>query len=361
MESLEDRTTPATFTVTNTNLSGVGSLPWAVAQANNDRSYSSVAINFSSAMNGSTIRLQQTLELNNPTGESITITAPPGVITISGGGAFSNFSVFKIDAGTNVTMQGQLYIENGHSDLGGGINNQGSLTMYQCGLMYDSATEGGAIYNAGSLQLTYTYMASNTASYGGCVSNHGSMGATQSAFWTSNASQAGGGIYNTGFAELVGGDIESNYGTSGGGIYNSGSGTTYVMSNSTIYNNTAGTTGGGIANYGTLYASNSSITSNKAATGGGIYNWGGGGIYSCTIASNTAFQNSSFRSGFGGGIFNNGSLTLQYSQVTGNLAAVAGGGIAQFGSSGSYLNVSTPVSGNTAPIGANFDQGVYML
>jgi hypothetical protein len=50
VEHLETRLTPSTFTVTNPYSSGVGSLPWTVAQADADTSHAPVIINFAPSL-----------------------------------------------------------------------------------------------------------------------------------------------------------------------------------------------------------------------------------------------------------------------------------------------------------------------
>ena len=118
--------------------------------------------------------------------------------------------------------------------------------------------------------------------------------------------------------------------------------------------------GGGIGNFsGTLTLNYSTVSGNTASNGGGISNFSG----RLTLNNSTVIGNAA-PNGFGGGIFNFGTLTLNNSTVSGNTGGTGGGiytgGI--FGAGTMTLNNST-VSGNTAPNGpggGNFGGGIYI-
>ncbi len=110
----------------------------------------------------------------------------------------------------------------------------------------------------------------------------------------------------------------------GGGILNFG---TLTATNDTISENSAsrvGLNGGGIFNGGTLTATNDTISGNSAP--GGTESFNAGGIYnngSVTATNDTISGNSAF-GGFdnGGGIFNyNGTLTATNDTISGNSAS----------------------------------------
>jgi hypothetical protein len=149
---------------------------------------------------------------------------------------------------------------------GGGIDNEGKLTVSNSILSGNKAVStngisfGGGIdnYKTGILTVTSSTISNNTASS------------------TSNNGQ-GGGIYNHGKLTVVNSTIFGNEATSdqgttfGGGIYNYKTGILTVTS-STISNNTASSTsnngqGGGIDNDGTLTLSTSIIAANNAQQG----------------------------------------------------------------------------------------------
>src|SRR5205823_192585 len=70
--------------------------------------------------------------------------------------------------------------------------------------------------------------------------------------------------------------------------------------------------GGGIANYGTLTVTSSTLSGNSASSynGGGIANYGTLTVTSSTLSGNSA--------SYGGGIANNTTLTLNISTLSGN-------------------------------------------
>ncbi|MCX6023077.1 MAG: right-handed parallel beta-helix repeat-containing protein, partial [Chloroflexi bacterium] len=99
-------------------------------------------------------------------------------------------------------------------------------------------------------------------------------------------------------------------------------GVTATITGVTLTNGSSNTVGGGgIYNDGTLTVQNSAISGNTSeATGGGIANYGGLTIQNSTIAGNSAPNDA------GGGICNDGQLTVQNSTLSGN-SATDGGGI----------------------------------
>lgn len=126
-------------------------------------------------------------------------------LTLNGAGTFSTRvvtywvgSVFQIGSGANVTITG-LDVMDGTADYaGGGISNQGNLTLHDVRVWKNSAQFGGGIFNddLGTLSISRSEIAHNSASYGG------------------------GGLYNLGVAMLDEVRIVANYSAFGGGIAN---------------------------------------------------------------------------------------------------------------------------------------------
>jgi CSLREA domain-containing protein len=113
----------------------------------------------------------------------------------------------------------------------------------------------------------------------------------------------------------------SAVGDIGGGIANFG---TVNITNSTLSGNSTDSLGGGIFNSGTVNITNSTFSGNSAADGGGIYNNG-----TVTITNSTLSGNSATEFG-GGGILNYGTVNITNSTLSGNSAAGGvGGGIRQ--------------------------------
>ncbi len=109
-----------------------------------------------------------------------------------------------------------------------------------------------------------------------------------------------------------------------------------------------GSNGGGIWNDGTLILQDSVVTGNSALTGagGGIYNSSIGilTLDHCTISDNTSGQDVGSR-GYGGGLLNAGTATITSSSFLGNIAAGGGQGAAIYNVGSAVLTNST-VTGN---------------
>jgi CSLREA domain-containing protein len=202
--------------------------------------------------------------------------------------------VFEIQYGIVAEISG-VTIQNGYNTgSGGGILNDGDLTLTNSTVSGNYASGwgagGGGIYNnpGGYLTLTNSRVSGNTA---------------QGSCW------------------------EDCYGGYGGGIHNWGN---LTLTNSTVSGNNAvfGGYGGGIWNRGGLTLTDSTVSGNYAGfRGGGIFSWGGSTLTNSTLSGNSA--------PYGGGIFNHGGndyLTLTNSTVSGNTATtpVGGGGIDRF-------------------------------
>ncbi len=269
LEVLEDRTAPATLTVTtatDNNPSDPGSLRAAIAQANTDaHNGTSDTIVFASSLAGQTITLSQgELNLSGAGTGTITIDGA-GQMTISGNNAST---VFAVQTGVQALLQG-LTIENGSGSngfsSGGGIyNNGGTLTVSDSTFANNSAVAGGGIANFGTLTVSDSTFANNVAYYGGGIYNYqGTVTVSDSTLANNYASSLGGGIYN----------------------YRG----TLTVSDSTLADNSA-FGGGGIYNYrGTLTVSDSTLANNSAFSGGGIYTYQGTvTLLSSIVAANTA-------------------------------------------------------------------------
>jgi len=110
--------------------------------------------------------------------------------------------------------------------------------------------------------------------------------------------------------------------------------------------------GGGIRNYApaTTTLTGMVITGNTATinsfdAGGGILNEGNLTILDSTISNNTALNRD------GGGIFNDdGILTITNSTISGNSAGGSGGGVRNFGISGSTTITHSTITSNTAGV-----------
>jgi hypothetical protein len=261
LEALEDRWLPSTLTVTSTQDHGHGSLRREIAVA-----HSGDTIVFSPSLEGKTITLTSgELDLT----KNLTIQGPgAGQLTISGNSANR---VFEVAPNTTVTLSG-LTISNadGHASAssragwdgyGGGILNQGTLTVSACTISHSYAfNQGGGIFSDGTLTVSGCTISGDEAADGGGIWSEGTATFVSSSISSNNASDtspgsyqpdgAGGGIFNGGTLTLSGCTVSDNY-TNGavGGIVNNTSGTVTVKNGSSI----TGNVGYDADNAGVLY------------------------------------------------------------------------------------------------------------
>jgi hypothetical protein len=324
LEVLEDRCLPSA--VMNLNDSGFGSLRQAIIDTP-----SGGIVNFQSGLSGTITLTSGELAI----GKDLNIVGPgSSVITVSGDHASP---VFDIAATETVAISG-LTIANGTGVDGGGILNDGTLTLS------DSTVEG------------------NTAAIiGGGISNHatGMLTINNSSVIHNQSDSVGGGIYNAGGAVTI---TDSNMsdntaGFAGGGVSAASgiiSGTGSVtIARSTISGNTAVRGGGIIAGSGPVIVMDSTIVGNTAtADGGGVVNFNGGpGTNTRMIISNSTISGNSAL--MGGGISNAVNapfptlLTVTSSTISGNTGSSAGGGIFNH-PSGTVTIGNTILAGNTS-------------
>jgi hypothetical protein len=203
--------------------------------------------------------------------------------------------VLQIAPGSTVTVQ-DLTITRGRAPEGGGIFNEGSLTLLRTSVESNLAGSGGALFNAGTATLGEgTTVVGNTAvtnfsgqggsnlssadvsaGAGGGVTNSGALaalllaagGAVAAAIIAANTAETGGGgIHNDkGTVTLdTGTSVKENIASEGAGILNDG-GTVTAAAGSSVTGNTASTMGGGILDKNTTevvtLASNDIVTYN---------------------------------------------------------------------------------------------------
>jgi hypothetical protein len=163
---------------------------------------------------------------------------------------------------------------------GGGLFNEGTLTLRHCTVSGNTAgRSGGGLANEGRLTLSRSTLSGNTATYGGGLANGGTQRLARSIVSGSSvsgntASRFGGGLYNRGTLTLARSTVSGNTTPrsvflldGGGGLYNTG---WLKLVYSTVSDNTAGTFGGGLwqARRGRLRFRNSLIAGNAIGAGG---------------------------------------------------------------------------------------------
>ena len=238
----------------------------------------------------------------------------PGSATIDGQNASR---VFLIEAGATVTMT-RLTVRHGSvAGDGGGIKDQGTLTLNEVAVTDNQALGGlgGGIYAAGSVTLK-----------GGLVARNGAP-----------ATPAGG---------------------SGGGAYVEAGGSLTAVGSS-FADSTAGDQGGGIRVRGTVALERVTISGNVAVAGGGIALCDPGVLHvlNSTISRNTSTD----AAGGGGGILDDAAtteLSLVNSTLAGNVARLsAGGALLVLGGTATLANDT--FADNTAAVGGAIAQGQF--
>lgn len=323
VESLEDRTTPTQYLVSNTNDAGGGSLRQAITDANTAPGADEIIFDaggvFGSAQ---TISLLSALPQITNAGGALTITGT-GAANLNvrrDPGAATNFRIFDSTT-TSLTMTG-LTISGGNvTGTGGGLqSNASSAVINLTGVTFKSNSATG---NGGALYVT-------------TANSNVTLDGTK---FTANSSGSNGGavFMNTGtFLTVKNSAMSGNIASADGGALYFFSGGSLVVDNSTLSGNRAGSAsvgGGALYFFGaataappagytanTLIVSNSSITNNTSALAGG------------------AFVLPSFT----------GTLQVINSTLTGNTASTSGGAIAITSGAGSLAVIDSTIVGNTA-------------
>ncbi len=393
-DALEVRAVPATITVMNTNDSGLGSLRDAIAQANTDPTQDT--IDFAPAVTGTITLLSALPDLSG----NIVLTGPGATaltVARSAAAGTADFSIFTVTSGFEVTISG-LTITGGQAVNGGGIINEGTLTVLNSTLSGNSAGgigdngQGGGIMNAGMMTITSSTIIDNLTyvGNGGGIGNSGTLTIADSTVSDNTIDSAeGGGISNSGTVAITDSTVSGNSagGSKGAGIFNSNSMTitdstvsdnlasfdnsggivnsgTLTITDSTVSGNSAQYSFGGINNSGVLTISGSTLDGNVAGgAGGGISNAGTLSMTDSTVSDNSAqsgYFGRTFIPGVGGGIWNSGTATIADCTLSGNTAVDDGGGVYLGGSSTAAIASLTVIGSLFAnPTGGNLVDAGY--
>lgn len=206
--------------VTTTNDGGPFSLRQVIADAS-----SASTIRFASSLSGQTIVLTNG-EILLDKNLTIDASALPAGIRIDGN---ANGRIFQVSAGANVLLD-SLTITNGFVvGNGGGIANDGTLTVNRCTLAGNRATNnvpaanfGGGIFNNGTLTVNESSFVGNAVSYfGGGLMNYyaGTCTVNQSTFWGNTANIADGAIGSYANLTLSQSTVTSNSAPYGAGVF----------------------------------------------------------------------------------------------------------------------------------------------
>ena len=170
-------------------------------------------------------------------GSGVTLT---NLVTVNGASASTVFTL----SGSTVAILNNLTIKNGMSGgNGGGISNNGTLTVNQSTFNGNSAIDGGGIDSSGTLTVSGSTFNGNSATIGGgiCVESGGSVTVSGSTFF-GNAGTTGGGAID----DTVGGPLAVSSSTISGNSSTNGTGgiagpvSSFPMSNSIATGNVNG-------------------------------------------------------------------------------------------------------------------------
>jgi len=229
-----------------------------------------------------------------------------GELIVDGNGTHG---VFWIADEATVEMRG-FGVVNGV----GGIDNEGTLTLaasnpgdasheFDCKVSNNRKDgHGGGIFNNGTLTVLSCTVSGNRGDPGGGIANHwlGTLTLTNSTVWGNSAVRGGGGVLNFGTMEVKNSTVSANQANYGAGIYN---GHTMTLMNSTVWGNSA-----------TAHDDPDDMPDRDSGKGGGIFNgFGPLTLTNTTVSGNTAV-------GVGTGIASlGGALTLTNSTVSGSV------------------------------------------
>ena len=368
LERLEERTVLSGLSLPVTSLAdtGPGTLRAAITEA--DAGSAAQTYNIKFKVSG-TLTLESALPVLSNT---ITLSGPGEhrLIVRRDRSASTDFGIFTVDSGAAVRITG-MTISGGvepHPGSGGGISNNGTLTVKNTAIFGNSAHDGGGVFNNGSLTLIHSRISSNEANlFGGGVYNNGTLTVSDTSISSNVSMFSAGGMYNNGTLTVSRATISSNGASySGGGIYSDNSGIVTVthtiisgnVGNSYLTSPAAYPSGGGVYNTGIFTVSGTTIARNTSYLGGGIYN---NGIF--TESHNTISRNKAGGETMGGGIIDTVLLTVSKTTVSGNPTKAgivfldsnpSGGGIYN-DNAGTLTESHTTISHNVTYIGA----GIY--
>jgi CSLREA domain-containing protein len=188
------------------------------------------------AFDGTAFASAQTIALGTASGQgqltlsgNVTITGSPAGVVLDGGDATR---IVYVNSGVTASIQG-ITFQNGNAvnapndgDVGGAIDNAGSLTVLDCTFTGNQATYGGAIQNGTSSESSpvlavgnSTFFNNQAGQQGGAISNYGTLTVDNTTI-TGNSAPGSGAGTNSGFA---GGIMNFNYSPYAGTatVYNS--------------------------------------------------------------------------------------------------------------------------------------------
>ena len=218
-----------------------------------------------------------------------------------------------------------------------------AIGLTESGIEAIGAELGGGIYNQGTLTLKDSIVTENYAGGGGGVFNGVEATIENSTISGNRTRRFGSAIFNGGILHVSNMLIKGNVAGSGAGISNWAEATIVAV---TFDGNRSRITAGGVHNnsIGVMTLDSSTISNNESAMAGGTNNWRRLVVINSTISNN--------RSNYSAGIEIRGVLTLTNSTVSGNAAREGGGLVVKLMVHNDSVSMSnTILAGNTAEEG----------
>jgi hypothetical protein len=337
----------ATFTVSNTNDAGGGSLRRALETTASAPGPDKII--FASGLSGKRITLVSQLSIADSSGVTVDASALPAGMTLAG--LRGDFRLMEVQAGGRLTLRGLTLTDGGgfqFSGYGAAIRNGGTLTLERCTLSNSGSSfdligyyvQGGAIYNDSGCTLTLTEctLSGNGGLGGGAIENSGILTLGQCTLSGNQSAFGGGAIVNdttgtltltqctlSGNSSMSSGSVVGSFRGSGGAIQNKG---TLQMTQCVLSGNT-GSYGGAIWNAGMLTLEQCTLSGNHSTIYGGAIDNDATGtltLTQCTFSGNSVYG-MGFFIGNGGAIRNAGALQMTQCMLSGN-SSVYGGAVA---------------------------------
>jgi len=362
--SFAPTTYAATFTVTNLNDSGAGSLRAAITSANGAAGADTV--DFQAGLTGTITLTTGEIAIT----DDVTITGPGAAsMTITKSGAAGR--LLDINVGTpTVTISGLTFQGGDPAGSGGAIAIRGGTLTVQSSVFTNNQTTGtfaggGALYSYhGTVNIQNSVFSGNTGAGGGALySNYGGgpVSIQNSTFSGNTARRAGGALYATaGNVTIQGSTFSGNSaGRAGGALYVRDN---LVVQNSTFSGNSATGEGGAIILYNdTLNLASTIIANNTDKNGANeIFDLGSSTVNATnsliqvtsgfTFGTNTA--NITGQNPLLGPLANNGGPTQTHALLSGSPAI-------DTGSNPLALSFDQRGAGFPRTVGAQTDIGAF--
>jgi hypothetical protein len=216
----------ATCTVTSTGDAGAGSLRVAIADPACSTITFGLTLPATITLTSAQLTIDRNVSIEGPGADKLTVARSVAAGTPS-------FTIFVVQVGVTSAISG-ITVSHGNASVGGGIYNDGVLTLSRIAVTENTAVFVGGVANSrtGNMTITHSLIANNTA-----AANSG-------------------GVENKGVLILANSTVSGNTsGNNGGGVNEEGSGST-LITHSTITGNSAAQSGGGIRAAGTSFGPN---------------------------------------------------------------------------------------------------------